>query len=74
MKQLFKYLEGDRNIWVLAIMLGVISVVSVFSFIPILVKVKGLSYSYLFFKHLFLLVLGFVLMYVVHRVPTRIFS
>ena len=55
-------------------MLGLLSVVSVFSFIPILVKVKGLSYSYLFFKHLILLVLGFVLMFAVHKVPTKIFS
>lgn len=58
----------------LAITLGLISVVSVFSFIPILVKVKGMSYSYLFFKHFFLLVLGFVLMYIVHKIPVRAYS
>lgn len=74
MKELFKYLGGDRNIWVLAITLGLISVVSVFSFIPILVKVKGMSYSFLFFKHFFLLVLGFVIMYVVHKIPIKAFS
>ncbi|MBK9192753.1 MAG: FtsW/RodA/SpoVE family cell cycle protein [Crocinitomicaceae bacterium] len=71
---MFKYLGGDRNIWVLAITLGLISVVSVFSFIPILVKVKGMSYSYLFFKHFFLLALGFVLMYIVHKIPVRAYS
>lgn len=74
MKGLFKYLGGDKNIWVLAIILGLLSVVSVFSFIPILVKVKGLSYTYLFFKHFFLLILGFVLMYIVHKIPIRIFA
>ena len=74
MKEFFKYVGGDRNIWVLAILLGLISIVSVFSFIPILVKVKGLSYSYLFFKHTFLLVLGFGLMFAVHFIPVRIFS
>lgn len=74
MKEFLKYLGGDKNIWVLAIVLGLISVVSVFSFIPILVKVKGLSYSYLFFKHLFLLILGFALMYIVHKIPIRVFS
>ena len=74
MNEVFKYLKGDRNIWVLAILLGVISVVSVFSFIPILVKVKGLSYSYLFFKHFMLLVLGYGIMYLVHRIPPKIFS
>jgi len=74
LKGLFKYLGGDRNIWILAIILGILSVVSVFSFIPILVKVKGLSYSFLFFKHLFLLILGFGLMYAVHLVPTKVFS
>lgn len=74
MKNIFKYLGGDKNIWVIALLLGVISVVSVFSFIPILVKVKGLSYSYLFFKHFFLLVLGFGLMFLVHKIPIKIFS
>ncbi|MCB9224340.1 MAG: FtsW/RodA/SpoVE family cell cycle protein [Crocinitomicaceae bacterium] len=74
MNKLFKYLGGDKNIWVLSIVLGVLSVVSVFSFIPILVKVKGMSYSYLFFKHFFLLILGFVLMYAIHKVPTKVFS
>lgn len=55
-------------------MLGLLSVISVFSFIPILVKAKGLSYSYLFFKHLILLILGFVIMYGIHKVPTKVFS
>lgn len=58
----------------LAITLGLISVVSVFSFIPILVKVKGMSYAYLFFKHFSLLLLGFVLMYVVHKIPVKVYS
>ena len=74
MKTFFKYLGGDKNIWVIALLLGIISVVSVFSFIPILVKVKGLSYTYLFFKHLILLILGFGLMFAVHKVPIKIFS
>ena len=74
MNNVFKHLKGDKNIWVIAILLGIISIVSVFSFIPILVKVKGLSYSYLFFKHFFLLILGFVLMYFIHRIPFKVFS
>lgn len=74
MKDFFKYLGGDKNIWVISLLLGVISVVSVFSFIPILVKVKGLSYSYLFFKHLILLLLGFGLMFAIHKVPVKVFS
>jgi len=74
MDRLFKYLKGDTTIWVIAIILGIISVVSVFSFIPILVKVKGLSYSYLFFKHTILLLMGFGIMYVVHKIPIKIFS
>ncbi|MFK8037781.1 MAG: FtsW/RodA/SpoVE family cell cycle protein [Crocinitomicaceae bacterium] len=74
MNTVFQYLKGDKNIWVIAFFLGILSVVSVFSFIPILVKVKGLSYSFLFFKHFTLLVLGFVLMYTVHRLPFKVFS
>ncbi|MDC3352347.1 FtsW/RodA/SpoVE family cell cycle protein, partial [Crocinitomicaceae bacterium] len=74
MNSFFKYLGGDKNIWVIALLLSVISVVSVFSFIPILVKVKGLSYSYLFFKHFILLLLGLGIMYAVHKVPIKVFS
>lgn len=74
MKTFFKYLGGDKNIWVIALLFGVISVVSVFSFIPILVKAKGLSYAYLFFKHFILLLLGFVIMFAIHKVPIKIFS
>lgn len=74
MKTFFKYLGGDKNIWVIALLFGVISVVSVFSFIPILVKAKGLSYAYLFFKHFVLLLLGFVIMFAIHKVPIKIFS
>lgn len=65
---------GDKNIWVLSIILGLLSIVSVFSFIPILVKTKGMSYSYLFFKHSILLILGFVIMYIIHKVPIKVFS
>lgn len=74
MHSLFNYLGGDRNIWVLTFMLGILSVVSVFSFIPILVKTTELSYTYLFFKHFLLLVLGFVLMYIVHKTPVKVFE
>ncbi|MFK8044061.1 MAG: FtsW/RodA/SpoVE family cell cycle protein [Crocinitomicaceae bacterium] len=74
MNTVFKYLKGDKNIWVIAFLLGILSIVSVFSFIPILVKVKGLSYSFLFFKHFTLLALGFGLMYAIHRLPFKVFS
>ena len=74
MNKLFTYLKGDKNIWVIALLLGILSVVSVFSFIPILVKVKGLSYSFLFFKHFILLILGFALMFMIHKLPFRVFS
>lgn len=58
----------------ISLLLGIISIVSVFSFIPILVKVKGLSYSYLFFKHTLLLLIGFVIMFAIHKVPNKVFS
>ncbi len=74
MNSLFKYLKGDKSIWVIALFLGILSVVSVFSFIPILVKAKGMSYSFLFFKHFILLIVGFVLMFLTHKLPFRVFS
>ena len=74
MKSFFKYLGGDKIIWVIALLLGVLSVVSVFSFIPILVNYKGSSYSAVFFKHFILLVLGFGLMYMFHKIPSKVLS
>lgn len=67
MSDLFKYLKGDKVIWMISLLMLAFSLVSVYSFVPILVKVEGgTPFKYLF-KHLIYVVIGFGVMYWVHR-------
>lgn len=67
MQNIFKYLKGDRVIWIVTILFLGLSIVSVYSFVPILVKTEGgTPFSYLF-KHTVYIVIGFLVMYWVHR-------
>lgn len=67
MKEYLNYLKGDRVIWIIALIMLAFSLVSVYSFVPILVKVEGgTPFSYLF-KHFFYVILGFVVMFWLHR-------
>jgi cell division protein FtsW len=72
---LFKHLSGDRVLWAL------IAIVAIFSFMPVysastnLVYVvgNGSTMGHLV-KHAVLLVLGFLIMFGVHKIPYRYFS
>jgi cell division protein FtsW len=66
-QQFLKYLKGDPVIWIIAFLFFAISLVSVYSFVPILVKTEGGSpFSYLF-KHFIYICLGIGAMYWIHR-------
>lgn len=73
MKTILNYLKGDKVIWVIAILLMGISLLCVYSFVPILVRTEGGSpYGYLF-KHLIYILLGLFIMYWLHlRDPKKI--
>ena len=74
MNKFFSYLKGDRGIWVITLILLAFSLVSVYSFVPILVKIEGgTPFKYLF-KHLIYVVLGFITMFWVHRKDPAYFS
>ncbi len=75
MKQLFnKYLEGDKVIWVISIILMILSIVSVYSFVEILVKTEGGSpFGYLM-KHSFYVGLTFGVMYWIHKRDVNVFG
>lgn len=67
MHNILKYLKGDRVIWIVTILFLGLSMVSVYSFVPILVKTEGgTPFSYLF-KHVVYIGIGFSAMYWVHR-------
>lgn len=74
MKKYFKYLKGDKVIWVITLILLAFSLVSVYSFVPILVKMLGGSPSKYLFKHLVYIVIAFVAMFWIHKKDPAYFS
>ena len=72
---MFQVLKGDRVLW------GILALLSIFSFLPVfsastnLVYVigKGTPWGYLV-KHFVIIIIGFILMFSVHRIPFRYFK
>lgn len=73
-KHWLKYLEGDKVLWIVAFLLGLISIVSVYSFIPVLIKANGGSTEYYLIKHTILMVAGFVILYLIHKMNVVVLS
>ncbi len=75
MTTVFKYLKGDRVIWIIALILAAVSLLSVYSSISSLAykHYDGNTFYYLF-KHGIMLAMGLLIMYYVHRVKFRYFS
>lgn len=75
MIHLLKHIKGDKTIW------SIVAVLAIFSFMPVysastnLVYVvgSGSTFGYLI-KHMILLIMGFVIIYGVHKIPYRYFS
>jgi len=75
MKNIFKNIEGDRAIWALVAVLAMLSFLPVYSASTNLVYVvNNGTTTYHLFKHAFLLLCGFFIIYAVHKVPFRYFS
>ena len=75
MKTIFQHIKGDRTIW------AIVGCLAIFSFMPIysastnLVYVVGSgSTSGYLIKHMVLLIMGFAIIYGVHKIPYRYFS
>lgn len=69
-----KYFKGDMVIWVITLILLGFSLVSVYSFVPILVKMEGgTPFKYLF-KHFVYIVLAVLAMYWVHKKDPKYIS
>lgn len=74
MKKYFKYLKGDRVIWVITLLLLAFSLVSVYSFVPILVKMEGgTPFKYLF-KHMVYVTIALTVMIWIHKKNPIYFS
>jgi len=75
LKNILKNIEGDRAIW------AIVSILAVLSFLPVYSASTNLVYvvnngttTFHLFKHAFLLVCGFLIIYAVHKIPFRYFS
>ena len=74
MQNILKYLKGDRVIWVIALIMLGFSLVSVYSFVPILIKMEGGSPFKYLFKHLIYVSIGLGVMFWVHRKDPKYIS
>lgn len=76
MSRIFKNIKGDLAIWALIMILAIFSFMPVYSASTNLVYVVGSASSTfsVLLKHGFLLVLGFLILFGVHKIPYRYFS
>jgi cell division protein FtsW len=75
MNAFLQRLRGDRVIWMTALILGLISLIAVYSAISSLAfKREGGSTLHFLFKHGLMLVSGFVIMYYASRLRYRMYS
>jgi cell division protein FtsW len=75
MKQLISNIKGDKTVWAITAVLAIFSFLPVYSASTNLVYVagKGTTLGYLI-KHAILILLGFIIVYTVHRIPYKYFS
>lgn len=71
---ILKYLKGDMVIWIITLLLLALSIVTVYSFVPILVKMEGLTPFHYLFKHFIYVVIGFSCIYFIHKVDPKYIS
>ncbi|TXB63973.1 cell division protein FtsW [Vicingus serpentipes] len=70
-----KYIKGDKVIWSVVLLLAILSVLAVYSSIVTLAyKYKGGDTMYYLFKHVVILVVGFGLMILAHKVNYKYYS
>jgi cell division protein FtsW len=73
--KLTNYIKGDRVIWMAVLLLTLVSILVVYSSSNALAqKSKGGNTEYFLIKHGLICLMGFVIMYVVHKVNYKIFS
>lgn len=76
MSSIIKNIKGDRAIWAIIVMLAIFSFMPIYSASTNLVYVVGSASSTfsILMKHAFLLFMGFIILYGVHKIPYRYFS
>tara|TARA_R110002073_G_scaffold89852_6_gene212536 strand:+ start:54363 stop:55550 length:1188 start_codon:yes stop_codon:yes gene_type:complete len=73
-KGILQHIKGDRTIWALVAILAIFSFMPVYSASANLVNAVGGSTLGYLLKHVVLLIMGFAIIYGVHKIPYRYFS
>ncbi|MEG1497845.1 MAG: FtsW/RodA/SpoVE family cell cycle protein [Bacteroidales bacterium] len=74
-KGIFKYLHGDKGIWYIVLILSFISVLAVYSSTGLLAyRYQGGHTGYYVLKHAMILMCGWAVMYMAHRVKYTYYS
>lgn len=75
MQYLWSKIKGDKIIWLVVLLLSIISLLAVYSSTGTLAyKYQGGNTEYYMIKHLIILVLGLILMYLAHLIKYTYFS
>ncbi len=74
MRKYLAYLKGDPVIWMITLLMLSFSLVTVYSFVPILVKIEGGTPFYYLFKHFIYVLIGFFSIYFIHKVNPKYIS
>ena len=74
MRKYLTYLKGDPVIWMISLLMLAFSLVTVYSFVPILVKIEGGTPFHYLFKHFIYVLLGFFSIYFIHKVNPKYIS
>lgn len=73
-KAILNQTRGDRWIWLIIILLSILSVLAVYSATGTLAYKRGVGSESLMFKHLFFIVIGFVMIYFAHLLNYRYYA
>ena len=74
MRKYLTYLKGDPVIWMITLLMLAFSLVTVYSFVPILVKIEGGTPFYYLFKHFIYVLIGFFSIYFIHKLNPKYIS
>lgn len=73
--KLFNYLKGDKVVWAIMFLLSLLSILVVYSAVVTLAhKFKQGNSEYYLFKHMVIIISGFGLTYVFHKIKYTVFS
>ena len=71
MRKYLTYLKGDPVIWMITLLMLAFSLVTVYSFVPILEKIECGTPFYYLFKHFIYVLIGIFSIYFIHKVTSN---